>query len=332
MPTHISRICWNTKNWSFPSGDAPKLEKGTYVREYGFGHEEWLFAFSWVLNGYHYSFLEPVRRSHKRVEGRELAVLLYTIDHQKKRLYVGEIEACHILTETEAEAAMRAYAANRWLSDMKEQIRRVGGRQRAISQSQRALDIFNVRFRPEDVMIYRHLIPADPGDQVMRINRYMLAEANAEVVRQWRRGRAGSRTPGNHGVVTRSATGPVEYDPHHVKLQDAAFKFLAAKYGKRNVIKEQDRVDIQVTKPDGVTLVEIKTAPDARMAIRQAIGQLLEYGYYDRAPSEFPAHLSIVSPAPRTSQTDQYLNLLRQRFGLAVSYHQFDLSSTTLDL
>ena len=56
MPKYYARICWNTRGWVAPSGDAKNLETGTYAAKDKFGHEEWLFNFMWLLDGYHYAF------------------------------------------------------------------------------------------------------------------------------------------------------------------------------------------------------------------------------------------------------------------------------------
>jgi hypothetical protein len=43
--------------------------RGSYVVEAGFGHEEWLFNFAWLIDGFHCAFLQPVNRSFKTVTG-----------------------------------------------------------------------------------------------------------------------------------------------------------------------------------------------------------------------------------------------------------------------
>lgn len=49
MDKKYARICWNTASWTRPSGDARNLEVDSYVNMNGFGHEEWLFNFDWLL-------------------------------------------------------------------------------------------------------------------------------------------------------------------------------------------------------------------------------------------------------------------------------------------
>src|ERR1700759_5759311 len=56
---YYARICWNSKGWMFPTGEAANLERNTHARENGFGYEEWLFRFEWIFKGYHDSWLYP---------------------------------------------------------------------------------------------------------------------------------------------------------------------------------------------------------------------------------------------------------------------------------
>ena len=94
---YTARICWNSNQWRFPSGEAPHLEEGSYVVDAGFGHEEWLFNFAWLIDGFHYAFLQPVNKSFETVTGETIDVLLYTISPSGDRLYAGEISKCEVL-------------------------------------------------------------------------------------------------------------------------------------------------------------------------------------------------------------------------------------------
>lgn len=54
----VSRVTFNTEGWMFPSGRNGKstnaeLHEGIY----GYGHEEWLFDISKLIDGYHYGFI-----------------------------------------------------------------------------------------------------------------------------------------------------------------------------------------------------------------------------------------------------------------------------------
>src|SRR4051812_36569850 len=72
------RLCWNTLDWRRPSGDAQALETGTFVSNYGFGHEEWLLNTEWELDGFRYGFLQPINKAHAALEDRTFSAFLYT--------------------------------------------------------------------------------------------------------------------------------------------------------------------------------------------------------------------------------------------------------------
>jgi len=84
------RICWNTLGWRMPSGEAPPIEAKTYVANHGFGHEEWLFNFEWLINGYRYGFLQPIGKYYDRYKGKTCSILMYTITPQQQNiLFLG---------------------------------------------------------------------------------------------------------------------------------------------------------------------------------------------------------------------------------------------------
>jgi hypothetical protein len=49
MNTYYARVCFNSQGWDFPTGEANKLEKNRWVTQSGFGGEEWLFNFAWLI-------------------------------------------------------------------------------------------------------------------------------------------------------------------------------------------------------------------------------------------------------------------------------------------
>jgi hypothetical protein len=70
--------------------------------------------------------------------------------------------------------------------------------------------------------------------------------------------------------------------------------------------------------PDQYELFEIKTQLAPRDCVREAFGQLLEYAYWPGSPN-FNA-LWIVGPSPIDNETQEYLDGLRERFGIPVDY------------
>jgi hypothetical protein len=200
------------------------LEQGTYVVETGFGHEEWLFNFAWLIDQFHYAFLQPVNRSFKNVTGTTIDVLLYAISPDGTRLYTGKISNCEVLQAAQADAALKIYKKRGWLKSMAEQVREVKGNVDRILGESDAAFLFNIRFRQEDADIYDPPLIADRKDTVWSRQRYTLALADDKVEKQWRN-RKGKTTPPLIRTITRKGTPGATYDPFHKRLQATYCRF-----------------------------------------------------------------------------------------------------------
>ncbi|WFC62632.1 hypothetical protein EWH21_13195 [Pseudomonas sp. REST10] len=110
----------------------------------------------------------------------------------------------------------------------------------------------------------------------------------------------------------------------HNELQTKLHRLLADEYGEDNVVTEHDYVDALVVNGSEHILYEIKTAPTAKLCIRQAISQLLEYAYWPGSAFTV-AKLIIVASADPTLESESFLRLLRERFNLPVYYQQLKL-------
>jgi hypothetical protein len=323
MKKYYVRICWNSCGWVFPTGEAKELETDSYVTKAGFGQEEWLFNFAWMIDGYHYAFLQPVNNSFKKVTGSTLGLLLYCVNPNQGRVYIAEVKNCEVLTAVQAEECLRRYKKAGWLKSMGEQIGKIGGETERLDTE--ATSLFNVRFRPEDVDFYQPQRLAQAKDLVMKLNRYTLVEADQQIVNiQWRR-RKGTKIPPAVLAITRSGHPGVIYDPIHAALQGKLFELLRARFGSDAVVLEADFVDITLQRNAEKTLIEIKSDPDARIAIRKALGQILEYAYFNPNSQNADAKLVIVSPGGLTANVSGYLNRLRTNVGIRVSYCAFSL-------
>lgn len=63
---------------------------------------------------------------------------------------------------------------------------------------------------------------------------------------------------------------------------------------------------------------EIKTALTPRACLREAIGQLLEYGFWPGGQE--PARFIVVGESPIDDNGQEYLRRLRKRFSLPIEY------------
>ena len=101
MRNKYARVCWNTLGWRFPSGDA--IEGNSYVARYGFGHEEWLFNFEWLINGYRYGILQPNGKFYKNYTEESCSILIYTVTPEQQTLLVGIISNVYVPGKMELE-------------------------------------------------------------------------------------------------------------------------------------------------------------------------------------------------------------------------------------
>jgi len=125
----------------------------------------------------------------------------------------------------------------------------------------------------------------------------------------------------------------IEVDLRHNLLQDSLIGMLKAEFPGCTVhpewaVAEESRVDVAVDTRDGILFCEIKVAPHVRAALRQAIGQLLEYAHYpdDRRAKKW----WVVSEEAPSAEDVSYLQALRVRYSLPVFYRRIDASAAVL--
>ena len=114
----------------------------------------------------------------------------------------------------------------------------------------------------------------------------------------------------------------------HNKLSNELVKYLNSN-GYSSVVTEEDFIDIKAIDSNGKKLLfELKTATRAKSAIRQALGQLLEYNHY--STQNKADKLIIVSEAHASPDDIKYLKTLREQYSLPVYYQQFDIDKKVL--
>jgi len=323
-----ARLCWNDKNWVAPAGEARLAESDSYAAEYGYGMEEWLFDISRTIDGWHYGYVRAIEHSRNRLlrDGeRSLRMLLWTKDPQRRRWYVGEIRRVEVLTGDDSAKALQEYDTRGWLDEMIDQLAAVDLEPPAWEEW-----IFNCRFKPDDVILFDPPRPVLATDRIHRSGRYQLVAATSEHASQWER-RAPLRAKKLEGTIPRMRIAPTVMTLAHNQLQNHLVSVLVNHYGKRAVKPEQNYVDIECTVGKQVHLIELKSNPSPKGAIREAIGQLLEYAYFS-APDRQQPCLHVVAPGPANDEVRAYIQLLNDRFSLKIQYHSFTRGSTALKL
>ncbi|PVY78447.1 hypothetical protein C8D92_102494 [Tamilnaduibacter salinus] len=105
----------------------------------------------------------------------------------------------------------------------------------------------------------------------------------------------------------------------HNHLQNALRKRLEALYGSAAVEQEHNYIDLAVWLDAKTILVEVKSSPSPVTCVREALGQLLYYGY---RLSCNPRQLRFVvaGPSEPASADHKYLEYIRNLTGLPIVY------------
>lgn len=138
----VARICWNDNGWQNPSGSSGKSKNDNYESENGYGHEEWLLNREQICsNGYHYAFLEPLRKSS--FDGKkDIHLYAYTPDNQKQ--YIGCIIDAEYVDKEESRQIWTEYTNRGWAQSMRKTLQENG-----INVSANWTTVFNIKFRFE---------------------------------------------------------------------------------------------------------------------------------------------------------------------------------------
>ena len=339
------RICWNTRNWKQATGEAQNYETGeSYVAENGFGHEEWLFNFSWILADeeftgsqyYRYGFFFFFGKYYNLYKGNSFSVLLYTKGPQGRNFLVAKINNLYVPEEDELKWALDQMIANGWLNSMKRELQSLG----ADSSSLRNPDpqeLMNVRFAPDDVTFYepRPMVSLDhkisksaryhPFNWDDSIEDFLSTQPEVTIPSS----EIDDDPTRSEESRNRAAVESITYEPNHVRMQNAIYHELCTQYGKAKIGYEKEFVDLTIRDDQTKVYIEIKTSLTAKRCIREAVGQLLEYSNY---PGNTTAdELWIVGDAKPTDDDKRYLDFLRKTYSLPVKYSQWNWERKLLE-
>lgn len=108
----------------------------------------------------------------------------------------------------------------------------------------------------------------------------------------------------------------------HSQIQNKLIEELKRDFGDVNVSVEQrlgySEIDVVVKEGDGFIFYEVKVASSLKRVIREALGQLMEYSYYEA--TKIAKKLVIVSDYPLDDKNEAYLEFLKREFSLPIEY------------
>ena len=338
----IARICWNNNYWISPSGRTGKSNYSkSYERITGFGHEEWNFDTSQVIDGYVYGFLQQFNSKKKKSHrGRVFNIGFYSIERinssKTKKWWIGKVDSVEVITREESTRKYHAYVQNGWLSEREADLRRLGLELDEFRKTKED-EFFNIRYKIHDMHLLDEPVKIGKCDPVIRSFYYnLLSKKKDPRALKQTSGKfifKPGHNPGKNMTTIKSKGGRRDKSLFHNKIQTDVFNILEGIYKKGNVGTENDlgyqtKVDIVVKMKTGFTFYEIKTSQTAKAAIREAIGQIIEYAYWpDKTHAE---RLVIIAPPSPSEDAKIYLARLRDKFMLPIYYQQYDVQNNTL--
>ena len=336
-PNRISRICWNSKNWTKPSGKNGKSkDKNSFENMFGFGTEEWLFDLNKLINGKHFASLQSINRNLEKYKNLLFNITLYANDSNSNQNYwIGEIKNVIILDDSKALDIFEEYKKNNWLLEMESDVKDISGNVDEF-KSLNSTSLFNIEFSPKDVYIFDELIPFRKGEDLnnyryILLNRKMKSsKLNEEIIKN-----NGSPSEIRLDPISKNFNEKiVEYDVIHNKIQNGFFKYLKAKYPMENITKEQRkghcRIDIMRESSNFTNCVfyEVKSYNNLRTSLRIALGQLLEYSFYPKL--NYTNNLVVISHLECNENLEKYIKHLSNILGINLGYIQFDFENTKI--
>ncbi|WP_243375042.1 hypothetical protein [Microvirga solisilvae] len=331
----VQRICWNTNGWQHPSGDGRYESEGSYPHENGFGFEEWNFRTEDAFEDYVYGYMYNPPAIQKLQAQNIFDIYFWTMEPQtKQRLVVGMYKRASRAGEDEYKK-LTAYFEKKGI--FKRRARELeanlpdGHGTGANIQTLKKTNLLSIKCRRENVVRFSEPFPLE--DLVTKSVGHRFT--NYSDITKLKRKTA--PTP------TRSSQKSLNEDeyyretlarrrkviPQHNRLSNSFCTWLR-KNGIASV-QEKDWIDVGFKLGQRTCLAEIKICQEygTRKAIREAMGQVLEYNYY---PGRSPADLwLIVLDQTPTPSDKQYIRQVREALNLPITVAWVDGSSFTFE-
>jgi hypothetical protein len=307
----LQRVCWNSNDWRGPTGDRFGKES-SYVGKNGFGHEEWNFNTSDLIDGmvYGYAYYRPSEGTPQFKSWHD--IYFFAIEPDLGRQFVGYYKDARFLSEKERAALKRKFQTSDVLEKRIDELLSLG--LPTIPTAKRAEKYLvnqfsiNIEVAPEDVhsLPHRRLTSADIGGRdPKRLSRYakpLFLTHPPSISHRKRAPTPQYKTTGIVGDLTED--GYLRYTEEQRKVIRPVHKQLSNRFrawlksaDATKVVGEASSVDVYCACDGARYLFELKVCfqQNTRLALREAIGQLLEYRFYPGRPAV--DHLGIVLDA-----------------------------------
>ncbi|MCF8283707.1 MAG: hypothetical protein K9I48_01880 [Sphingobacteriales bacterium] len=130
-------------------------------------------------------------------------------------------------------------------------------------------------------------------------------------------------TKRNTKTQIRTVTRSYVAEQKHNKIQKALEAILIKKFGEKNVILEENFVDIKLLQPDFISFYEVKSSSYASECIKEALGQILLYSLNDK--DSRPKKHIVVGQYEATDNDKKYISFLKKNLKLEFEYMNVEI-------
>lgn len=155
-------------------------------------------------------------------------------------------------------------------------------------------------------------------DRFGRDNEKDVITGKTEKGKRTKKGQRKGTTKRNTKTHKRTVSRSYIVEQKHNKIQEALRKKLADKYGEKNVILEENYVDVKLIQPDYLGFYEVKSSSYASECIREALGQILLYSYHDQ--DKRTKKIYVVGQYPANEQDYGYIDYIKEKLDLEFEY------------
>ncbi|MGH7239624.1 MAG: hypothetical protein ACREHG_06110, partial [Candidatus Saccharimonadales bacterium] len=275
----------------------------------------------------------------------------YSINNEtKEKFWIGRLINIECILPMEGERVHGIYRRSGWLDEMVRDVESVGGNGRQIPQEE-SHGMFNCRYRSVNLEVFDEPRPEiDSEDEYLKAFYYDTL-TRLPPVTYYGIEESGPRSLkhvdipndlSNYGAkgiekrISKSwnhSSNGIRSDLRHKDWEKKLLERLRKIYGTNNVgigvPCEAGYIDIVILHKKIKNLIELKTARTAKQVVREALSQVMEYGYW---PGMGQGYLRfIISGVPKIDNlTKKYLEFLRGNFKIPIWYLTLDESAMEL--
>lgn len=313
----MQRVCWNTRGWQMPSGST--TEKG-FPGENGFGHEEWNFQLTDAWNGYifPYTYLVPQNKILDDNNGTFDIGFFSRHQEQNKWILIGIHHNAQLIEADEYPEIIDSFSEREILARRADELLSATARFKTYRDALKEVtDAFRkpfirVKSPVSHIEIFQPPIPIEkPSNHRFKSFTYVDRFPGPTI-----KSHDAKRSPSalaEDGYYRESSSNLKRIIPKHNILSNTFCRWLTDRGIKAK--QEENYIDIFFELGDESYIAELKITygVGTTKAIRESLGQLLEYNHY---PGRYVKGkwLIVLDQDPMDTDFEYIDNLRKERY------------------